>query len=180
MEQGSGTLDPLTFDSLPPEVKEMVASFVDQGDLAACARVSQDWHVLFNPHVWRHIQGESGNTWNQTFWDCCNSENALKTNGHHVQLLKLYFESDSYKYFERDQESDFFDVSPPSFPRLTSVTFYGMRGRGDLVAQIIRMGSEVGLRELTFIMFEEREQNWLVAYSDDMVKAILRQAPTLE
>ncbi|KAK3848410.1 MAG: hypothetical protein J3R72DRAFT_428961 [Linnemannia gamsii] len=42
------------------------------------------------------------------------------------------------------------------------------------------MGSEVGWKELTFTMFDDRDQSRSVGNSDNMVKAILRQAPTLE
>ncbi|KAG0273735.1 hypothetical protein BGZ95_010477 [Linnemannia exigua] len=135
-----------------------------------------------------YIDGESERSfswggrvdWNRTFWDCCQSGYALKTNGHHVQSLELYFDSDSHMYYDYDQANDFFEFSPTFFPRLTSVTLCGMRNRGDLVVDIINKGSEAGWKELKFSMFDDRNRDRSVVDGDGMVKAILRQAPTLE
>ncbi|KAF9139460.1 hypothetical protein BGX30_007926 [Mortierella sp. GBA39] len=109
---------PTSFSSLPEELQVMVASYIPQHDAAVCLRVCRAWRQIFTPFVWRHIETRASigrkDDWDTTFLESARS-GSLKTHGQWIQSISLGCYPD---FIEK-----FLDLSPETFPRLTSLSF---------------------------------------------------------
>lgn len=96
----------------------MVASYLSQHNAAICLRVCQAWRRVFTPFAWRHIETKSS-TGRKVDWEISFLESArsgsLKTHGQWIQSISLSCYPDFIK--------EFLNLSPETFPRLTSLSF---------------------------------------------------------
>lgn len=154
----------------------MVASYLPQHNTAICLRVCQAWIRIFTPFVWRHIESKSS-IGRKVKWDISFLESArsgsLKTHGQWIQSIGLGCHPDFIE--------EFLDLSPETFPRLTSLSFNNPES-DSLIASFIEKApsSEVGnigsgLRTLEICGFEGFGD--FGGWSTD---ALLEHASTLE
>ncbi|KAK5827645.1 hypothetical protein F5H01DRAFT_362096 [Linnemannia elongata] len=163
---------PTSFTSFPEELQVMVASYLSQHDTAICLRVCQAWRRIFTPFDWRHIEAKfyTGRTveWEIPFMESARS-GSLKTYGRWIQSIDLNCDPDFIE--------EFLDLSPETFPRLTSLSFYNPKCE-ILISSFIEkaaVGNGSGLRTLEIHGLEEVGDFEL--YS---AQALLGHASTLE
>ncbi|KAH7057935.1 hypothetical protein BKA57DRAFT_519135 [Linnemannia elongata] len=163
---------PTSFTSLPEELQVMVASYLPQHNAAICLRVCQAWRRIFTPFVWRHIKSKSstGRTveWEISFLESTRS-GSLKTHGQWIQSIDLDCHPDVIE--------EFLDLSPETFPRLTSLSFKNPKC-GLLISSFIEkapVGNGSGLRTLEMHGFEK-----VGDFERYSAQALLEHASTLE
>ncbi|KAG0056156.1 hypothetical protein BGZ89_002186, partial [Linnemannia elongata] len=163
---------PTSFTSLPEELQVMVASYLPQHNAAICLRVCQAWRRIFTPFVWRHIKSKSstGRTvdWEISFLESTRS-GSLKTQGQWIQSIDLDCHPDVIE--------EFLDLSPETFPRLTSLSFKNPKC-GLLISSFIvkaPVGNGSGLRTLEIHGFEQ-----VGDFERYSAQALLEHASTLE
>ncbi|KAK5827648.1 hypothetical protein F5H01DRAFT_409427 [Linnemannia elongata] len=164
---------PTSFTSLPEELQVMVASYLSQHDTAICLRVCQAWRRIFTPFVWRHIEAKfyTGRTveWEIPFMESARS-GSLKTYGRWIQSIDLNCDPDFIE--------EFLDLSPETFPRLTSLSFKNPKCE-ILISSFIEKAAvgnnDSGLKTLEIYGFDE-----VVDVGCSSVHALLEHASTLE
>lgn len=62
-----------------PEIRSILANSLDIKELAACARVSQNWNDTFTPLLYSYV----------TLSTCGPSQESFEKNMHHVRYLKV-------------------------------------------------------------------------------------------
>ncbi|KAH7058021.1 hypothetical protein BKA57DRAFT_448381 [Linnemannia elongata] len=163
------------FEDLPYEVQETVGYFLDYGDLSVCVQVCKDWHTLFHPLLWRHIDiSWFPDPW---YWDDDDEYflNMFTKYAHLIHSLKTEVHNCNLTDF------------PLIFPHLTSAYVYGLHyggsgGSGE-IAQFIRRGSPAGWRRLVFenLINDEIASSTYYHYKGDFFEALLEHAAsTLE
>ncbi|KAG0366150.1 hypothetical protein BC939DRAFT_146363 [Gamsiella multidivaricata] len=84
-----------------PEIRDYLAQFLDDSQLASAAAVCKNWHASFTPFLYRHVE------WSDDYKTP--SKEAVESNSEHIRTLHLY-----------DQPIDF---SPEACTRLEHLNF---------------------------------------------------------
>ncbi|KAG9061198.1 hypothetical protein KI688_007536 [Linnemannia hyalina] len=167
---------PTSFSSLPEELQVMVASYTPQHNAAICLRVCQAWRRIFTSFVWRHIETRTSIgrkvDWDTTFFESARS-GSLKTHGQWIQSISLRCYPDFIK--------EFLDLSPETFPRLTSLSFTNPES-DSLIASFIRKApsSAIGNNGSGLKTLEISGLEGFGDFGDSSTDALLEHASTLE
>ncbi|KAG0033202.1 hypothetical protein BGZ82_006203 [Podila clonocystis] len=80
---------PPSLESLPREVQEIVAGYLDIKALKICVVVNSDWKAVFTPSIWRTINMCSGSQFAK--FSISEVQKALVTNAQYIKHLGIHF-----------------------------------------------------------------------------------------
>ncbi|KAG0273290.1 hypothetical protein BGZ95_010886 [Linnemannia exigua] len=127
------------FSTLPQEIQDTVASYLNQQDLTVCIRICRAWNAVFFPALWRHVEILLDNDNTKQIAD------TLKVNGELVHSLRLTTEGKGLCKLAHLRDL-------VALPKLTSMEITGSFDMiwDEQLARLVGLCSPAGWKRLSF------------------------------